>query len=154
MAHTLTNIGDLYIEKKQFSYAFRYLNKALKIAEELKAKSLIKDIYKSFSDSYTEKRDFRNAYHYYKKYAVVKDEIVNKELYDKIAEMQVRYEAEKREKEIVLLSKNNEILQKNNEIQRLELSRARLRSNVFIFGFLLLLIIGFLFIVLFFNFKK
>lgn len=136
LAVTLNNVGDVYLKLQNSNKAFYYFERGLKLAEKIEAKDLIKDGYESFSQFYSTKNDYKKALEYYKLYTEVKDSIFTKESSDKIAEMQTKYETEKKEKE-------NEILRKNNEIQNLEIIRQRNFRNSFIVisGLILILVI-------------
>jgi signal transduction histidine kinase len=136
LAVTLNNVGDVYLKLQNSNKAFYYFERGMKLAEKIEAKDLIKDGYESFSLFYSTKNDYQKALKYYKQYSEVKDSIFTEESSDKIAEMQTKYETEKKEKE-------NEILRKNNEIQNLEIIRQRNFRNSFIVisGLILILVI-------------
>ena len=63
--------------------------------------------------------DYRNAYQYHQLYSQIKDSIFNEESSKQIAELQTKYETEKKEKE-------NKILKSVNQIKELQLSRNRI----------------------------
>lgn len=71
-------------------------------------------VLKDLSELYAEKKDFLRAYVNYKQYGVLKDSLINSEKISSIAEMQTKYETEKKEQEITLLSQEN----KTKEAQR------------------------------------
>ncbi len=147
VAYNLINVGGLYTIQNNYDKGFYYLNQSLKIAIELKDKSLIQLIYKGFSDSYYDLKKYKKAFDYFKRYSEVKDKISSKETNDKISELEISFETEKKEKQIVLLKKNG-------EIQKLELSRERLKATIFIIGFILALIVLFIFLWLYLHFRK
>ncbi len=135
-SNTSLNIGMIYVKLLNYDKASLYLKNGLNLAEEIESRHLLKDSYIHFSELYTAKEDYKKALEYYKLYTEVKDSIFTKESSDKIAEMQTKYETEKKEKE-------NEILRKNNEIQNLEITRQRNFRNSFIVisGLILILVI-------------
>ena len=136
IANTANNIGNLYLEMGNYNEAFSYLFRGLKLAEEIEAKSIIKNSYQSLSDLYLIKEDYQKSLEYYKLYTEVKDSIFTDESSGKIAEMQTKYETEKKEKE-------NEILKKDNEIQKLEINKQQNLRNSFIVISILILILVF-----------
>jgi tetratricopeptide (TPR) repeat protein len=138
------NMAISYMSLKDYANAKTYLERALERAKERDIKDLTRDCYDSLSDLYTVRGDYKKALEYYKLFTQKKDEIMNKETGTKIAEMQTRYDTEKKEQRIALLEKNNEILKKNSKIQELTLSKERLKANAFIIGFALLVIIALL----------
>lgn len=141
---SLQNIGEAFIKLKKYKEALFYLEGSLKLAKKHNTIDLKQNIYRSMSALFAETGNYKKAYHYHEEYTIVKDRILNKESNDKIAEMQAKYDAEKKEKEIALLKKNNELLQKNGEIQNLRLSKERFKANAFIAGFILVFIIALL----------
>jgi class 3 adenylate cyclase/Tfp pilus assembly protein PilF len=111
MTHAAISIGDIYVETKEFSRALDYYNRALSLAEEIQAKALIKDSYEHLSELYEMKNDFGKALDYYKLYTEAKDSLFNETSSERMAEIQTRYETEKKEAEIELL-KNEKTIQK------------------------------------------
>lgn len=144
MCNTLKNLGKFYTKQGNYGKALTYLEQCLIIAKEIDSKAELNDTYYNLSELYSQQKDYKKALDYFKRHTDTKDEILNKESNDKIAEMQVKYETEKKKKEITLLEKNNELLHKNNKIQELTLSREKFKTNAFTIGFVLVLIIGLL----------
>lgn len=145
---SLNNIGGIYMEQGNFKQADKYLNEALGLSIEIGELDTREDIYKNLSAVAEARADYRNALKHYKKYATTRDEIFKKESREKIAEMQARYESEKKQQEIAILEKDNELLKKNNEllkknsrIRELKLGQERFKVKAFIFGLILVLII-------------
>jgi signal transduction histidine kinase len=136
IANTSNNIGELYFLLGNYDEAFSYFQRSLKLAEEIEAKSLIKNSYQSLSNLYTIKENYQKAMEYFKLYTEVKDSIFTEESSEKIAEMQTKYETEKKEKE-------NEILKKDNDIQKLEIIKQQNLRNSFIAISTLVLILAF-----------
>jgi len=127
VASVLVNIGSLYHNLENFDKALSNLERALKIAKEIDAKNILMYINQYISETYSAMSDFKKALEYYKRYSEIKDTVINKQSNDKIAELQAKYEAEKKEKEIALLEKNNRI--------------QTITRNALIAGFVLVLII-------------
>ncbi|MCK4527984.1 GGDEF domain-containing protein [candidate division WOR-3 bacterium] len=111
IASALNNIGSLFRELKMYDKAFSYLEQGLKLAEEIKAKDIIQEIYHNFSEVHSVKGNYKKALEYYKLYSEVKDGIFTEGSSKEIAEMQTKYETEKKEKEIGLLKKDKVIEQ-------------------------------------------
>ncbi|MCD4791905.1 MAG: AraC family transcriptional regulator [Bacteroidales bacterium] len=101
IANTSRNIGEVYIKLLDYNNSSLYLNKGLKIAEEINSKHLIKDLYVTFSELYYAKGDHKKAYEYHKLYSKVKESIFTEETGKNIAETEVKFETEKKEKEIL-----------------------------------------------------
>ena len=75
--------------------------------------------YLNISEVFEKKNQISEAYKFYKLYTQVKDSIVNEEKYKQIAELETKYETEKKEQEIKLLNVDN-------ELQRNRVKQARL----------------------------
>ncbi len=129
------NIGMIYVKLQNYNQAFLYLKNGLTLAETIESRHLLKDSYINFSELYTAKEDYRKALEYYKLYTEEKDSIFTEESSEKIAEMQTKYETEKKEKE-------NEILKKDNDIQKLEINKQQNLRNSFIVISVLVLILA------------
>jgi tetratricopeptide (TPR) repeat protein len=136
IAGSTKNVGGVYLKLKNYDKSFEYLKKGLKLAKKTKAKDLLQNVYGGFYKLYYEKANYKKSLEYYKLYSEVKDSIFTEESSKKIAEMQTKYETEKKEKE-------NEVLRKNNEIQNLEIIRQTSIRNSFIVISLLILILVF-----------
>jgi signal transduction histidine kinase/CheY-like chemotaxis protein len=98
---------------------------ALALAQEIKANRLIGDILEEIADIYAGLKDFEKALAYHKKIKAHNDAFYNEEAGKKIAEMQIKYEIDKKEKEIALLTQ-----EKN--IKELELSKQRNIRNLLV----------------------
>ena len=136
IAACLGHIGEVYLKMENYSKASLYLERSLQLAEEIQARDLIMHCYDVFSVLYTAKEDYQKALEYYKLYTEEKDSIFTEESSEKIAEMQTKYETEKKEKE-------NEILKKDNDIQKLEINKQQNLRNSFIVISALVLILAF-----------
>jgi len=136
IAGSTKNVGGVYLKLKNYDKSLVYLKKGLKLAKEIKAKDLLQSVYGSFYKLYYGKANYKKSLEYYMLYSEVKDRIFTEESSKKTAEMQTKYETEKKEKE-------NEVLRKNNEIQNLEIIRQTSIRNSFIVISLLILILVF-----------
>jgi len=134
---TLNNIAETYLLMKEYNKAYPYFIRSIKLAREISSGDLLKYAYHKFSDYYRETGNYKLALDYYTKYTTLNDSIYSKETSGKIAEMQARYETEKKEKEI-------QILTQESEIQTLELNRKKFQQ--YYFGGIIFILIVLLFI--------
>jgi tetratricopeptide (TPR) repeat protein/tRNA A-37 threonylcarbamoyl transferase component Bud32 len=130
----LTHIGYQYFKRKDYTRAGTYYEKALKIARDIKDNTSIKKIYEHFSNLYIAQKDYKRAMEYYMKLIAVKDQMIDEKKNQQLLELQERYEAEKRAREIETLRRKNKV--------------KTITRNAFIAGFALVLAI------LIFIFKK
>ncbi len=99
IATSYNNIGIIQIRLRKYDPATDYLHKGLQIALEIGAKDKEIESYGALSDVYEEKEDYKQSLYYYKRYNAVKDMVFNEKKSEQIAEMQTKYETEKKEKE-------------------------------------------------------
>ncbi|MBI3501924.1 MAG: tetratricopeptide repeat protein [Bacteroidetes bacterium] len=109
IAAVLVNMGNCSRELKQYSKALSSYEKSLKLTSSIGFKEGRKDAYEGFSVTYDSLKDYKNAYEYHKKYSDLKDSLLNEESSKQIAEMQTKYETEKKEQQINLLNKDKEL---------------------------------------------
>ena len=122
---TLRGISSVYLDLEQTQKALRYLNQALEIAENIGSDTRRMDVYQRMATAYEQNGSPVQAYKYMKAYMTLKDSVMNQNTLEAMAQSKTRYEVEKRERKINLLKKENELLEKNQEI-------AALRSTAFL----------------------
>ncbi|MBP6412340.1 MAG: sensor histidine kinase [Bacteroidia bacterium] len=108
---SLLNIGESYKELKQYDNSLHYFSIAEKIALDEGAKPLLKETYRSIGDCYQKMKQFEKAYLYLNKYSGLNDTLLNEETNAQIAELQTRFDSEKKD----LLIKNKDIELANNK---------------------------------------
>ena len=133
---TFSNIAYLNIKLKKHNEAIEYAHKGLDIAKKTETLLLQSDGYEILSAAYDSLHNYKKSLEYYKLFKQINDSIFNEQSSKQIAEMQTKYETEKKEKE-------NELLVKKNEIQQLQINKATMRQRIvfLIFGATLILII-------------
>ena len=135
--------GELLEDTTFFTYRSDYYiaqsNVSLKLSEEIGLKEIVQQNYKELSEIYSRSGNPAEAFEYYKLHTALKDSVYNIEQQNKILELQTKYETEKKEKEL-------EILSIANEIQKIQLSRNKLYILGLAVFILLIVFIGMLFI--------
>jgi tetratricopeptide (TPR) repeat protein len=134
---TYTNIGNVYIKEQKYDDAYNYLNKSLQLSKNIGYKVGINDAYNSFVELYKQKKDFKKALEFQQLYVELKDSLLNEESNKQIAEMNTKYESEKKEKDIQLLTKDK-------KLQETEIAKQKLIKNLFIIGLLIAVCIAFI----------
>jgi serine phosphatase RsbU (regulator of sigma subunit) len=109
IADACGGIATSYTEKKDFENAWRYCNQMLMLSKELKFREGIRDAYLNFSNLYKKQKQFEKALEYNNLYNEVKDSLLNTENFKQVSELNTRYETDKKEKEILLLTKDQEL---------------------------------------------
>jgi class 3 adenylate cyclase len=118
--------------------------RAERLAKEIQSSYDLKDIYTGLSRIYSGEHDYAQAFTYQSLLLEIKDSIYNKETDQKLARYEFDFEIEKKQNQINLL-------EKNRQLQELDLERQKFAKNAFIIGFGLILVIAF---ILFRNYRN
>jgi signal transduction histidine kinase len=140
LVETYSSMGLIYLGLNNFNRAYESFTKALVICKEHDLKSREAVLYENFSDYYEQLGDYQNAYIFYLKHTQLKDSIFTLEMRKQIEDLQMSYQANKREQEISLLSERNNL--KDTQLQ-LQTTKTRLLLvftifTVFVLGLLIL----------------
>ncbi len=105
------HLAELYNKKEDYTKALTYIKEALKIAEETGTrKKLIGDLLET-SKAYAGLGRYKKAYEYHVDYHKLHDEILNKENIEKMNELEVQYQTEKKEKELIIKQNKIDLLE-------------------------------------------
>lgn len=104
-----TNLGEFYGAQNNFKSAIPYYLKSLEMAKKIGFIDLIQYDYESLSHAYAMINDFKQAYVYHTQYSTYKDSIFDENKNKQLAELQTKYDSEKKEQENLLLSKDNQL---------------------------------------------
>jgi tetratricopeptide (TPR) repeat protein len=125
LAITYQNIGETYLLMKQPSDALEYLHRSEAIASETGSNAALEGTYRNLAEAHRQQGDFRDAYESLLRYGEVRDAHLSEEKNRVVAELQARYDADRRREEI-------ELLKKDNQIQGLELGRTKLTAALLV----------------------
>jgi tetratricopeptide (TPR) repeat protein/DNA-binding CsgD family transcriptional regulator len=140
----LRHLGELYNKKGEYRQALRYMKDALEITEETNTnKKKIGDLLE-MSKAYAGLGRYKKAYEYHTEYHQLHDEILGKENIKRMNELEVLYQSEKKEKELII---------KNNKIKLLE-ERKQKAENEKIFLLISLLGTIALALAIFYGFRQ
>jgi signal transduction histidine kinase len=129
--------GEIYGAENQPEISKEYFEKGFSLAQQQNDIDKQKEGCLLLSGCYDNKSDYKNALDYFKRYVTLKESIFNRESNETISNLQIKYETDKKQKEIELLNadkRNKEleiirqqqdlsILNRDREIQQLELNR-------------------------------
>ena len=127
-------LGEMYMAQQQPTKATPYLEKHLALAKQDEDKEEIIEASLNLSQNEFALHHFDKAYAYQKLYSTYKDSAYTASTAKSMAEMESRYQAEKKEKEIILLKKDQQLSQLNLQKQK------NFRIGAIIFLSMLLLI--------------
>lgn len=142
LADLYNNIGEVAGKEGRYKEALEYLGKGKALATEVGAKEWIKDNYFHLSELYAGAGDYKKAYQYQVLYDGVRDSVLNEENMKQVAEMRERYEAEKKERQIIQLNKDKDEQQLRLVQNRLVIERRNLTIAIILSCFAVLLIVG------------
>ena len=125
LSRDLMSLGVIYLDKGKLIIATEYFNKALPIALETDDYWGIATCYQSFSEIYASNGKLSAALENYKLFKAYNDSTLTKENQDKLAEMEVKYQAEQKEKE-------NQLLQQQVHINEITINQKNRLILIFI----------------------
>ena len=123
--NTLQSMAENYMEQGQYDKALSTANKALQLLQDNNLRQDVLYTFELIKNIYEQKNDFVKAYEYQTKYYELNDELFNEQKALQINELTIQYETAKKEAEI-------ERLAFDNELQQLEISKAKSRMFAFI----------------------
>src|SRR5690606_19345299 len=95
--NVLENIAAIHIKTKAYDQALALLKQALVLAEQAGQKKDLQSLHDTFSQVYSEQGDYQQALQHYQISRAYQDSLFNEEKSEQIAEMQTRFEVEKKE---------------------------------------------------------
>ncbi len=113
--------------------ALKYMEDVISISSEIGAKKELRDAYNEISEIYIRKGDYKKALSFKNRYAQMKDTLFSEQTQEIATNLETKFENEKKTKEI-------EILQRENEIQELQLGRNRILITSFTISLVLALV--------------
>jgi len=134
---TLMGLGDVYVEKSDYRTALQNYTTAEKIALEIQANHELSDLYDKMAKTYAKNDDYSKAFKYHTLYSNIKDTLYNVATNKKLGQIQFEYGLEKKQSEVNLLTKDN-------DLQAAKIKRQQLAKNAFMIGLVLAFIIALL----------
>ncbi|HQO10455.1 MAG TPA: tetratricopeptide repeat-containing sensor histidine kinase [Clostridiales bacterium] len=110
VAASLLNLSKTYLNKDDPESALVKALEGENIAIIINSNSHLLRLYKLISEAYKKKCDFKNSLEYYEKYIDLKESIYKDESKNKIIEMQIKYESEKKQRDAEVFRLRNEEL--------------------------------------------
>ena len=137
-ATSLYYLGNIYLELNKLDSANYYYDQSLEIAKEHNFVDVIKDVFKGKSESLIQQGKYKEALVFLSNHYLIKDSLNNTDIAKKLADVEAKYNIDKKEQEII-----------HNE----KIITAQTKALFWLFG-LLIATIGFLIIGIFQNHKK
>jgi sensor histidine kinase YesM len=135
----LNNIASVYLALEQAEKAQQYLKKAIALSERIHIIDVLTESYRLLSEYYAQTAQYKQAYAFQLKYIQLNDSVMNSAMASKMAEMQTRYETEKKERQIAILQKDKQLNQAALERQKaIKLLYGAISLIVIIIAFILI----------------
>jgi serine phosphatase RsbU (regulator of sigma subunit) len=112
-------LATCYEKQGKYGDALRYAQKSLDIATKINYKEGMRDAYLNLSNIHEKMGDDKQALIYNKLFTSVKDSILNEQSTKQMVELNTRFETDKKEKEILLLTKDQQLANKTLKEQRI-----------------------------------
>lgn len=103
-----TSLARNHLELNETSKAIEFANLALEMSKQLSNEKELPNLYNILQEAYTKEKDFAKALEYQKAQMAAKDSLYTTNTTAKITELQTKYETEKKQKEIEVLTLQNQ----------------------------------------------
>lgn len=134
------NMGDYYLDKRDFTAAIKYMKMAIAVNDKRPEDQFKPALYDRIALAYATAGDFKNAYHYRKLESEARQRIFSVQKQKEVDELEIKYETEKKEKEI--------------QRKKQEIERGNNQRNLLLFGGMLFLVIAGAVVYLIFQRRK
>ena len=130
-ANALARLSQVYAARKEPEKSLEYNFKSLEKGKEFY--DVLRTNYDQMANVYANKGDFKRAYEYREKYVAIKDSLLKADKAKSLTELQMRYEIGNKQKEI-------ELLTKENNIKALQAKQSKLTAAASLAAFLCILV--------------
>jgi len=143
MSHSYFNIGLAYKQLKDTINAVNWLNKAIKLANEVGEKEILAEAHEKLSEINAADKEYKNAYINLMKSSLANDSILNVNRNKIIEELKTKYDVDK--KSLIIKNHETEIINQKLKIQN---------RNILLFITFGVILLGTLFTYLLINRRK
>lgn len=135
MGYAFSGIGFTWYQLKEFNMAIAYFDSSMIKAKEVGNRYLIMDAFQVISNIHEERGHFHEALKFHQRYSTLKDSIVKEENRQGAEEMEAKYQNVKKQTEI-------ELLKKDQQLKNVSIQQSRTAQTAMVVAFVLLFIIG------------
>lgn len=135
MTSTLLGLADTYSEMGNIKSAIKTYNKVREIAEEIRANKELKQAYEGLATNYVKMSDYGNAFKFQTLLTNIKDTLYVAANDRKLLSLSLNSEIDKRQTQITLLTKDN-------ELQEVKIKKQNFRQWTFIIGFIIAFLVA------------
>lgn len=116
IATSLLNLGKAYQLKKNNGTAIEYVKKSLEKSIEIQALSLMRNAYEVLTALYEQTNDYQKSLFFHKLYKEAEDSLINRNVRQSMNEMELKYDAQKKEQENAALRIEKELFDKERNL--------------------------------------
>jgi serine phosphatase RsbU (regulator of sigma subunit) len=135
MTFALLGLAETYSEMGNNKTAIKTYNRAREIAEEIRANKELKQAYEGLAVNYVKESDYGNALKFQTLLTNIKDTLYIAANDRKLISLSLNSEIDKRQTQITLLTKDN-------ELQDIKIKKQRLTQLTFIIGFIIAFLVA------------
>ena len=139
IAISCNTIAEIYLQRGWYEEAIVYASRALTIGQAYSLKMHTTEALKNLSDIYAAMGNYQQAYEHQLLHKAVRDSIFNEEQTQQIAEMEARFDLEKKEQQITAQQQQIALMELN------EVTAQRLRIALIAVAILLVFLVGFVY---------
>ncbi|MEO1485648.1 MAG: sensor histidine kinase [Bacteroidota bacterium] len=124
IAHSYQNLAWAHFKNGNVNKAEILFLKSLSETKDLGNRDKLRDLYFNLSDFYESQKNFKKALDFQKKYSVLHDSLTGEKQLTAISELEIKYETQKKENELLKLSKQKQedelvIARQNRRVRQL-----------------------------------
>ncbi|APU70355.1 tetratricopeptide repeat-containing sensor histidine kinase [Christiangramia flava] len=119
LAENYTQIGEVYLAQNRNEQAINFFQKSVPIARKEDYRFLVQYNYEKLAEAFKNLKNTDSSLFYFEKYSQYKDSISGLEVQKKLAELNVEFETEQKENE--LLRNRAELLQQEKDLRKKEI---------------------------------
>ncbi|MBP7462260.1 MAG: GGDEF domain-containing protein [Candidatus Delongbacteria bacterium] len=119
VCNTNIYLARCYLAQDNYPKTLEHLQISQGLARFNNFRIYLQDIYKLYSDLHLRQKDYNRAYEFFKQSMILKDSINTLNYSERISVLKMRYEAEQKDQENLMLKKNNLIQQETIRRQKI-----------------------------------
>ncbi len=115
----LSTLGNIEVQKGKYTAAELYFKEALTVAETHAVFEQKESLFKYLSDYYQKQANYTQAYAYLRQYQTIRDSVLRRTNQIELSRIQATFNVEKKQTEIELLRKDNQLIRASQANQQL-----------------------------------
>jgi two-component system, sensor histidine kinase PdtaS len=125
-----SEVVKFYVNSGQYQLATKYLHKHTALAEQIPDLLQMGNSHKLWFMLDTARLDYRSAISHLVRYKDLSDSLFNETKSHQISELEIQYETEKKENDIVIKDQNIQLLTKQDQLQKTKLQQGAILRNI------------------------